>query len=124
MKFSGQRECVYGAIYKERKAHEVARNDSGGCAGQAAAILATKKIGRETETYGHLIGGKLPPAQIDGRARRFAVKMFLSHLHCVMTWNEFGRLPPNPYALDHAGHAHFIKMPNVEIASAAALPRK
>ena len=115
MKFSGNEECFYGAIYRERKAREVARNESGGCAGQAAAILEAKRIGKTTEAFKHLTGGKLPPAQIDGRARRFAVKMFLSHMHCVMFWLEHQTLPPNPYALDQAGHAHFIRMPNIDL---------
>jgi len=46
-------------------------------------------------------------AQIDGRARRYAVKLFLSHLHLVWHFVEFGTLPPKPYALGQLDHGHF-----------------
>lgn len=50
----------------------------------------------------------LPPAQIDARARRYAVKLFLAHLHEVWFEKEFGTKPPMPYAIAILGHAHII----------------
>ena len=52
----------------------------------------------------------LPPAHIGQRAKRFAVKLFLSHYH------EVGRglmgLPvPTPYVFAHKGHVHRIPPP-------------
>lgn len=115
MKGSNEEECVYGAIYKTRKALEVERNDGGANAETAAKILTEKKFDKKTEAYKALSAGRLPAAQVDGRARRYAVKMFLSHVHAVMYWIEYKRLPPNPYALDHLGHAHFVMMPNASL---------
>jgi len=114
MKFSGAEECVYGKVYRSRKEFEVARNDSGGNAQTAKTLLETKKFRNSTETFKHLSEGHLPPAQIDARARRFAVKLFLSHLQLVWTFIETGALPAKPYAIAHGGHAHFIAPPNTD----------
>jgi hypothetical protein len=115
MKFAASDECFYGKIYRERKAYEVARNDSGGNAVRAAEILTEKKIGKATEAYKHLTGGKLPPAQIDARARRYAVKIFLAHFQTAAWFAEFGVLPPAPYAMVFAGHAHRIDPPHASV---------
>jgi hypothetical protein len=111
MKFSNAEDCYYGRLYRERKAFEVARNDSGGNAARAAELLP--KFNKSTEAYKHLLTGKLPPAQIDGRARRWVVKLFLSHLHSVWWEIDTGEKPPKPYILTkEGGHAHEIKPPN------------
>ena len=112
MKFSGQEECVYGHMYRERKEYEIKRNDSGGNKDTAAAILESKKFDKSTEAYKHLMTGKLPPAQIDARARRYAVKMFLSHLHTVWWFIENGELPPKPFMIEHHGHVHYVSIVN------------
>ncbi len=51
---------------------------------------------------------KLPPAHIDSRASRYAVKLFLSHLHDVMYKRVLGKNPPFPYPVAHMGHVHTI----------------
>lgn len=106
MKQSGDPDCHYGKIYKTRKEYEVKRNESGGNAETAKEILSKKKFDKKTDAYKHLMGGKLPPAQIDARARRYAVKIFLSHLQLVWWWLKFKTLPPKSWALEHGGHAH------------------
>lgn len=66
----------------------------------------------------------LPPAHIHARARRYAVKMFLSHLHHVQTVDYFGRLPPLPYAFEQMpteDHRHFVDIPNWSCGSASAI---
>lgn len=109
MKFSNQPECYYGRIYRERKAYEIARND----AGTNAEIAATLKerVGKDTEAYQHYSAGKLPPGQIDARARRYAVKLFLSHLQGAWYKQHFGVEPPLPYPIAILGHAHMIESP-------------
>lgn len=104
-------KCVYGPIYAARKKVEVAKNEAGEFAEQAAATLAAKKI-QDKATRESYEAGRLPAGRIDLRARRVAVKLFLSHFHDVMMWNELGRRAPKPYAFDHMGHAHMIECPN------------
>lgn len=109
MKFSGHEDCFYGRIYRERKEYEIARNDRGDNAALAATLK--EKVGKTTEAFKHLSEGKLPPGQIDARARRYAVKLFLAHMHAEWHRREFGKEPPLPYAIGILGHAHEIKSP-------------
>lgn len=106
MKFSNDEACFYGRIYRERKAYEIARNESGGNASAAAEGLV--RVGKTTDAHVHYAAGKLPPAQIDARARRYAVKLFLSHLHGAWYEQHFGTKPPLPYPIAILGHAHMI----------------
>jgi len=115
MKFSGQEECSYGIAYRARKEYEVARNDRGDNAEAAAKALQEKTYKKDTDAYKAYIIGKLPPAHVDARARRWAVKLFLSHLHCVWYYAEFGKLPPKPYVIEHMGHVHFVKPQHTDI---------
>ncbi|NTV78926.1 MAG: hypothetical protein HGA25_07310, partial [Clostridiales bacterium] len=107
LKMSGRPECFYGHLYLERKQYEIARNDRGEN-DQLARTLA-QKVNRSTEAYKHLSEGKLPPGQIDARARRWAVKIFLSHLHAEWYRREFETEPPKPFAIAILGHAHMIE---------------
>jgi hypothetical protein len=110
MKFSNEDECFYGILYRQRKAYEIERNEAGGNA--EAAALGMKRVGPSTEAYQHYKTGKLPPAQIDARARRYAVKIFLSHLHGAWYETKFKEKPPLPYAIAILGHAHLISRPH------------
>lgn len=109
MKFSGRDDCYYGKIYRERKAYEIARNERGDNKELAASLLA--KFNKSTDAYGYLNSGVLPPAQIDARARRYAVKLFLSHLHGAWYEAHYGTKPPLPYPIAHLGHVHVIPSP-------------
>lgn len=120
MKLSNNPSCYYGKLYRERKEYEIARNDSGGNADAAKEILARKTFDKKTEAYKHLSNGKLPPAQIDARARRYAVKIFLSHLHLVWRWLEFGKLPVKPFAIEHLGHAHELLPQHLDLVPGLA----
>ncbi|MCD8214434.1 MAG: IS110 family transposase [Clostridiales bacterium] len=90
---------VYGHIYKIRKEYEQAKNENGDYAEQARAKLAKYNIGKDTDAYKYYIQGKLPPAHIQQRCERYAVKIFLSHLHQVMYLDHYDTEPPKPYAL-------------------------
>lgn len=109
MKFHKEDACFYGKLYKQRKDFEEARNNRGDNAAKAAELLP--KFNKSTEAYGHLASGKLPPAQIDARARRWAVKIFLSHVHEKWHELELGVKPAKPFAIEHLGHAHYIPPP-------------
>lgn len=115
MKFSNADACSYGHVYRDRKAYEIARNDRGDNADAAAQALTEKKFSKTTEAYKHLSEGKLPPAQIDARARRYAVKLFLSHLQLVWFFVEYSRLPASPYAIGHLDHTHFEPPEHLEL---------
>lgn len=56
----------------------------------------------------------LPPAHIDARARRYTVKLFLSHLQQCWWEQATGTKPPAPYVFSHMGHGHFIAPPQVK----------
>ena len=111
VKFSGSDKCTYGRIYLDRKVLEMERNENGDFADQAAAALSSRKI-EDAATKAIYEAGKLPAGRLDLRARRVAVKLFLSHFHDVLMWNELGKRAPRPYAIEHMGHAHLIECPN------------
>lgn len=62
----------------------------------------------------------LPPGQIDMRARRWAVKLFLSHLQHRWYELENGIAPPAPYAIAILGHAHYLAPPQLPPVDQAA----
>jgi hypothetical protein len=111
VKVSNKETAVYGAVYRERKALEVERNNAGLFADQAKAALEAKRFGKDTEAFKHYEQGRLPPARLELRAQRYAVKLFLSHLHHVWWRWETGTDPVKPYVITHMQHAHYIEPP-------------
>lgn len=112
VKVSNRPQDIYGKYYKERKEYEQEMNEAGEYADQAKAKLERYKIGKDTEAYKWYIQGKLPPAHINARAKRYAVKLFLAHLFEVWYEMHNGCKPPLPYAIAHLNHAHKIDAPN------------
>jgi hypothetical protein len=108
VKNKGRENCFYGQLYDQRKAYEVAINERCGYSDQAAAILKARPTHKQKAIYAE---GKLPDGHIHARAKRYAVKLFLAHLHDVWYREEFGKAPPLPYAIAHLDHAHEIKPP-------------
>jgi hypothetical protein len=104
---SGNAKSAYGRIYRERKEYEIRRNESGGNAETAAKILSSKRW-KDKDVIATLKQGKLPKGQIDARARRVAVKVFLSHFHAKWRALE-GLSVPVPFAQAHMGHVHNIE---------------
>ena len=112
VKVKAHPEDVYGKVYDERKLLEIERNEAGQFAEQAKAKLERYKIGKETDAYACYSVGKLPPAHIHSRAKRYAVKLFLAHYHHVAYELHHGTPPPKPYVIEHMGHAHYLAPPN------------
>lgn len=108
VKVQAHENDVYGHLYAKRKVEEIAKNEAGDFASQAEAVLTAKRIGKTTEAYKAYSQGMLPPAHIHARAKRFAVKIFLSNLHEVWYEIEYGRAAPSPYPFAHLGHTHKI----------------
>ncbi len=139
IKVQGNDNDVYGHLYVQRKAEDWKANLAGGYANQAREILTKKKFDKKTQTYRFYSGqlspktiGKyvnagqavpeglkattigdeipmLPPAHVNARARRWAVKIFLSNLHEVWYEQEYGTPAPAPYPFAHLGHVHKIE---------------
>lgn len=120
-KLSKKEKCFYGGIYRQRKAYETRKNEALDYKDQADAKLATEKNDKTTERYGWLIKGMLPPAQIDMRSMRYAVKLMLSHYHDQLFELQFKRKPPAPYPFTVLGHSpeHLIAPPQSTQAKAA-----
>ena len=112
VKVSNNSEDIYGHVYAERKALETARNEDYYYAKQAEAIIEKKRIGKTTDAYKAYSQGKLPPAHIHARAKRWAVKLFLAHWHHVAYEIRYDAPPPKPYILNQEGHTHYIAPPN------------
>jgi hypothetical protein len=96
VKQSGRDSDVYGHIYRARKELEVARNEAGEFADQAAASLEARQI-KDKALKATYESGRLPDGRIDLRARRYAVKLFLAHYHWVAYETEMGVPPEKPY---------------------------
>lgn len=107
-------DAFYGKIYKAQKEFYIKKNEEGGFAQAAARALSLKKYGADTVARKFYEDGKLPPAHIHAMARRYAVKIFLSHLHEVWHWHEFGTAPPVPFVIEHLGHIHRVDPPQWE----------
>ena len=111
VKVSGYDDAYYGKLYQQRKEQEVARNESGHNESAAVRKLEVNKIAKTTDAYKSYIIGKLPPAHVDARARRWVVKIFLSHLHQVWYEKHHGRPAPRPFVEVHLGHVHIMEAP-------------
>jgi hypothetical protein len=111
-KFSNAEACFYGHLYRQRKQYEVERDESGGNAETAAATLVERSF-RDAATKAIYESGHLPAGRLDLRASRWAVKLFMAHLHEVMFVDRYDRMPPKPYVMEHLGHAHEIVPPHL-----------
>jgi hypothetical protein len=117
VKVSNNQNDVYGHIYRQRKDLEIAQNEAGNYADQAASKLETVNIGKGTEAYKYYSQGHLPPAHIHERAKRYAVKIFLSHWHHVAFETATGGKPPvAPYVISQLGHVDYMPPPNWPMA--------
>lgn len=100
-------KSLYGRLYKERKAYEIAKNERGEYAEEAKRALASKNFTKDVkEVYE---SGKLPLGHIENRARRYAVKIFIAHLFEAMYFFEYDKKAPDPYPLSYLGHVDYIE---------------
>lgn len=112
VKTSNSDKSFYGKLYKERKAKETEKNEQGLFKEKAEHQLSIKNYKSGTVTYDRLTSGMLSDGHLHARARRYAVKIFLSHLHDVMYRAILGCKPPLPFAIAILGHAHMLDIPN------------
>lgn len=105
---NSNRGSMYGEIYKRRLEEEQYKNEQRAFKDQAAALLAEKNFDKNKDTYKYLADGKLSPAHIIMRARRYAVKLFISHVFEGMYYLERGEEPPKYYTIEIQGHHDYI----------------
>lgn len=117
VKVSGNDNDVYGKLYLQRKAIEQAKNEAGAYGEQAKSILSKKNFRDDTHAKKAYLEGKLPPAHIHARAKRWAVKIFLAHYHAVAYENYYQKDAPVPYIIAHGEHVHLIPPPNWPMAA-------
>ena len=110
-KQKGREECFYGHLIDERKMYELDRNERGQNK-EAADKALQKNLGKSTIAYKYYSQGKLPPAHIDARARRHAVKLFIAHYFHVAYESHHQTPPPKPYVIQILGHKDYIAPPN------------
>jgi hypothetical protein len=115
VKVQSRETDFYGRFYIARKKLETEINNSGGYAELARNILATKNFSKDTVAYASLGSDKLPKAHIHARARRYAVKLFLSHLWQVWYFYQYGKIAPDPYVIAVLNHVHMIQPPSMEL---------
>jgi hypothetical protein len=108
VKQSGRKQCFYGHIYREAKARLVADNAQKKFAAAAEAVLAKKPQHAQADMYRQ---GLLPDSHVDMRARRFTVKLFVSHYWEAAYRNYYRTEPPVPYPIAHLNHAHIVTCP-------------
>jgi hypothetical protein len=107
VKVSGNERDIYGKLYRQRKEYETGRNDRGELADTARRRLEEdKKKKLDPELRAIFASGKLPQIALHERAKRWAVKQFLSDWHAEAYRQHFHTEPPAPYPLARLGHAH------------------
>jgi hypothetical protein len=114
VKVQNHDEDIYGHVFHKRKMAEIERNEA--LAFRELAAERLKTVGKATEAYKAYKEGKLPPAHIHARARRYAVKLFLAHYHAVAYYAHYQTMPPFPYVFTHMeGHVDFIAPPHADL---------
>jgi hypothetical protein len=111
VKVSGNPHAFYGQLYLQRKEQEERKNAAGEFAATATMTLETKNFDKSTEAYKAYAEGRLPKGRIHARAQRYAVKLFLAHLHEVAYRHKFGEAPPAPYPIAMMGHVDKVEVP-------------
>jgi hypothetical protein len=105
IKHKGAEACYYGHLYDSQKTTLIRRNEAGEFAETAKQILAEKQFRRDTKAKTAYEEGKLPDAHITARARRYAVKRFLSHYWVAAYRLHYGVEPPEGlWIVEYGGH--------------------
>jgi hypothetical protein len=108
---SGNDSDFYRRLYLQRQAQEAAANDAGKFADQAQRKLEHCKLARNTDSHTSYSQGKLPPTHVHARAKRWVVKLFLSHYHEVAL-RLAGQAPVKPFGTAILSGTHYIAPPN------------
>lgn len=101
------RGSIYGKLYRQRKEYEIRKNERGDYR-DIALKLYEKTSPSKRELREFYSTGKLTGKHIDRRARRWACKIFISHLFDAMYIDIHGRTPDLPKVFNMGNHLDFI----------------
>jgi hypothetical protein len=108
-KVSNKEGATYGHLYAEFKAQEIKRNESGLYVEAAQRELSAKKFKTDDSvTKKRLLAGMLSDGHLHSRAKRRAVKLFLSHYY-VEGRKARGLSVREPYAIGILNHSGLIE---------------
>lgn len=93
-------KSLYQDLFRYRVAYETAKNENGDYASIAKQQLDRFNFNPEKVAYKAYIQGKLPAGHIVNRARRWSVKIMLTHYYQIEYYIRHGKAPPDVYALD------------------------
>ena len=105
---NSNRGSLYGKFFQERRALEIERNERHEYASQAFHLLKAKNYNKGTSTYQYLSKGMLSPDHINARAKRYATKLFISHVFEMMYISKNGKMPKTPYVISVGDHVDYI----------------
>ncbi|SRR6266487_1411317 len=115
VKFSGNEKCFYGQQYLEYKQKLVEKNERREFA--AACEDGVKRMRRpDSKALACYKDGKLPPAHVENRARRWVSKLFIAHYWTEEYRQTYHKNPSEIYPVTHLGHAHVINSPVPSLA--------
>lgn len=110
-KYSSKPNSFYGKLYLQDKERRTKKNEEGLYAQKAEEILADLPYKYRSDEQ-LLAQGKLSDEQIDAQARRFAVKIFLSHYYAIAYQEFHGEPTVRPSYITINGKKEFIEIPN------------
>lgn len=90
----------YQDLYRYRYHWEKDLNETGRYAKKAKMQLESYDYKPHTLAYKAYTKGMLPDGHIRNRAKRWSVKVFLSHYYQIDYYTRYGELPPDTYGLD------------------------
>ena len=106
-KLCNNEKSMYGRLFRERLQYEMEKNERGDYAEQAARILSEKNFTSDIKK--EYEAGRLPISHIYMRCERYVTKLFISHAFEAAYYNQYGTMPPVPYALCFCeGHTDYI----------------
>ena len=110
-KYATKPNSFYGKLYLQDKERRTIKNNEGLYAQKAEEILSDLPYKYRSDQES-LMQGKLSDEQIDAQARRFAVKIFLSHYYAIAYQENNGEPAIRPSFITINGKKEFIEIPN------------
>lgn len=105
-------QSIYGQLYSVDLERRISKNDLKEYAEKAEQILQSKHVDKNSTEYECLTEGYLSINHIEAQAKRFAVKIFLSHYHAIAYQENYGVKPVRSDNLQTPNGSTRIDIPN------------